>query len=609
MKPSQLPWKWLLFSLLAVLVLIIALIPWLIGDTSRFSDRVAAELSEWTGGKVKFIDPVRVSFLPDVSVRGKIEIDGSTRLPTMETLTAREAKVSLDLVDLLRGRITIDSLRLLKPHVVLRETSPQAASPAGAPATLFAALLGGAPVRALHVRKGSIKLPGEHRGTIKNIYVHLDTGKETGAVTGFGSFAYKYWTVRYALESGSVTTAGGSESFPLSLTLTSKPFRLRMTGIASRTPDFKIEGEMQAEIEDGRKFFSWIDVRIPPGDSLRGFSAAGTFHLAGTTLTFDDGTFTLDGNEAVGLLAIAAAEPRPRVEGTLAFDRLDLDPYLSKEPSKREGKGPSEAGVPLLFDRPLLQYIDADLRISAAAIDAGALKLGRGGFTVTAKQGAVAGEVGELELCGGSAEGRFNTDLAQATKRINLVANLADISIDSCLEPFALGVPVRGVGSVKTDISGEGGDIAQLIRNLSGSLKVEAKDGAVPVDFARLAAGPAPLSADGWSHDSVTAFDRLDADCSLGAGDIRCQSLSMQTPSGTIAGSGDIDLSAQTIDWSLAVTDRVVPASAAQLTQDDAPQVSIRGSLAQPTIRRADRPRLGEGSLPAASGSSQVTPH
>ena len=121
MKPSQLRWKWLLFGLLAVLILVIALIPWLIGDTSRFGDRVAAELSAWTGGEVKFTGPVRVSFLPDVSVRGQIELKNSKRLPVVQTLVAREAKVSLDLVDLLRGRITIDALRLLKPHVTLRD--------------------------------------------------------------------------------------------------------------------------------------------------------------------------------------------------------------------------------------------------------------------------------------------------------------------------------------------------------------------------------------------------------------------------------------------------------------------------------------------------------
>lgn len=607
MKASQLPWKWLLFGLLAVLVLVIALIPWLIGDTSRFGDRVAAELSAWTGGEVKFIGPVRVSFLPDVSVRGEIEIEDSKRLPAVETLVAREAKVSLDLVDLLRGRITIDALRLLKPHITLRDGSIAAAAPADASQNLFTTLLGGAPVRALHVRRGRIKLPGVRGGTIKEIYVHLDAGKETGAVSGFGSFAYKDSTVRYFLQSGSVTATGDSESFPLSLTLTSKPFRLRLNGTASNSSEFKIDGDMQAEIDDGRRFFRWIGIRLPDGDSLRGFTAAGTFRLAGTTLTFDDGIFTLDGNKAVGLLALTGATPRPRVEGTLAFDRLNLDPYLS---SAKSGEGDSPgASAPFPFNRPLLQFIDADLRISAAAIDAGELKLGRGGFTVTAKQGAVAGEVGELELCGGSADGRLNVDLAQATKQVTLVADLADIAIDTCLEPLALAIPIRGTGSVKTELASEGSDFSQLTGNLSGTLKVEAEDGAVPVDFARLATGSTPISAEGWSRDSITAFDQLDADCGLNAGHIRCQSLSLQTPRGTITGSGDVDLSKQTLDWSLTVTDRIVPARASQLTQEEAPKISIRGSLAQPTIRRAERPTLGEGSLPTTPAGPQVSPH
>ena len=81
-------------------------------------------------------------------------------------------------------------------------------------------------------------LPGERGGTIKEIYAHLDAGKETGAVSGFGSFAYKDTTVRYSLESGSVTATGGAESFPVALTLTSRPFRARLSGTASNTAGF-----------------------------------------------------------------------------------------------------------------------------------------------------------------------------------------------------------------------------------------------------------------------------------------------------------------------------------------------------------------------------------
>ena len=598
MKPSQLPWKWLLVGLLAVLIFGIALIPWLIGDTSRFADRVASELSAWTGGEVKFTGPVRVRFLPDVSVRGQLEVQDSTRLPAVQTLIVREAKVSLDLVDLLGGRITIDALRLLKPRITLRDKTLAGAAAATPAQDLFTSLLSGAPVRVLHVRNGTITLPADHSGAIKDIYAHIDAGKDTGAVSGFGSFAYKDTTVRYSLESGSPIASGGVESFPLALMLSSKPLRVRLNGTASYVGEFKLDGDMQAEIDDGRSFLNWLGVRLPAGDSLKGFSASGAFHLAGSALTFDDGTFTLDGNKAVGLLALSATGLRPRVEGTLAFDRLMLDPYLGKI-NPGHGEAPStQSTAAFPFNRPLLQYIDADLRISAAAIDAGALKLGRGAFTVSAKQGVVASEVGEVELCGGSADGRLDVDLAKPSKQVNLVANLDDIAIDTCLQPLGLAVPISGTAKIKTDLAAEGSEPSQFTGSLAGTVELDAKDGAVPVDFARLLAGPTPLNDDGWSHDNATPFDQLDADCRLGGGHIWCQSFSMRTPRGTISGAGDVDVTKRTLDWSLTVANPIAPAGASQLTQAEAPKVSIRGSLLQPIIRRADRPTLGDGSLP-----------
>jgi hypothetical protein len=77
---------------------------------------------------------------------------------------------------------------------------------------------------------------------------------------------------------------------------------------------------------------------------LKGFSAAGAFHFAGWTLNFDDWAFALDGNKAVGLLALTATGSRPRVEGTLAFDRLVLNPYLGKT-AQTESKQALRAGA------------------------------------------------------------------------------------------------------------------------------------------------------------------------------------------------------------------------------------------------------------------------
>ena len=61
--------------------------------------------------------------------------------------------------------------------------------------------------------------------------------------------------------------------------------------------------------------------------ACKNISATGGVNWDGSTLTFDDGSFSVDDNAADGLLAITAGAP-PRIEGTLAFDRLVLDPYL-----------------------------------------------------------------------------------------------------------------------------------------------------------------------------------------------------------------------------------------------------------------------------------------
>jgi hypothetical protein len=188
------------------------------------------------------------------------------------------------------------------------------------------------------------------------------------------------------------------------------------------------------------------------------------------------------------------------------------------------------------------------------------------------------------------------------------VASLADVTIETCLRPFGLSVPVTGVGGLKTEASTEGTTFDALVHGLSGTLKVNSQGGAVPVDFTRLLTTAAPLDGEGWSRDTLTPFDTLDADCRLVAGHISCQMFNMQTRRGVVSGNGDVDLGQQTLDWNLSVANHVVPMKASQTSAGPIPRVSIRGSLSQPMIRRADRPTLGEG-LPPTSPTAAVSPH
>jgi uncharacterized protein involved in outer membrane biogenesis len=216
--------------------------------------------------------------------------------------------------------------------------------------------------------------------------------------------------------------------------------------------------------------------------------------------------------------------------------------------------------------------------------------------------------VGELELCGGSAGGRIGIDLSQDVPKATFTASAFDVPVDGCLQPLALNVPFNGVGTLKAELTTEGRDYNELVKGLGGAIKVNARNGAVPVDFTRLLTVAAPLDGEGWSRNSVTLFDSLNADCRLGAGHIWCDMFNMQTRRGLISGSGHVDLAQQTLDWSLFVANPSAPLKAAQLSTETPPRISISGSLSQPMIRRADRPTLGGGSARTSPAATQISP-
>jgi AsmA protein len=509
----------------------------------------------------------------------------------VKSIITKEAKVSLSLIDLLRGRVSIDALRLVRPRIVLTQSDKNELTQPQDPRNLADALFAHGSVRVIHVRDGTLVFRTDSGLEVVNdIDAHLDGSDGQGSVSSFGSFVLRNETVRFALDSTALTKDAETSTLPLTLTLTSAPMKTKIVGKAIFGETATLSGDMRAEIDNVRRFAVWAGIDVPNGSNLNDFTASGSFRIAGPTLTFDDGNFTLDGNSAVGLLAITKGAT-PRIEATLAFDRLALGPYI--EPAIAEGQPIGR----LLFDRALLRHFDADLRLSAGAIDAGKLKLGHGAFTITAKEDTIVSEVSELELCGGTASGRLSTDDSQVPKRLSLTASVADVAIDSCLAQLGLDVPLQGIGGARLELASEGHDAVEVLHGLTGGLKVKARSGTVPIDLSRLVTAPAPLEADSWSRDKATAFDTLNADCRVAAGHIWCQMFNMQTPNGVVSGSGDVDLPRQALDWNLSVTGPKTSARAPAMTAPEPPKLSIRGLLTQPSIRRAGQQALGEGTV------------
>ena len=595
MKPRQWSWRWLLIGAIPLALIFLLLLPILIGDTAQVSSRIAATLSAWTGGKVSFTGPLRIRYFPDVSVRGALVMQDTKRLPRVRDVTTKQAKITLDLGQLLLGHLRIDSLRLVRPRITLKTDAISAETPQ----TIVSNLLSGGPIGALHIRDGRIDLrsPSGHE-TIDNLYGHFDLDDANASrarMSGFGSFEFRREEVQFTAEA-----TFSNDTLPdVTLDLASSFGRAHLRGNASFQEGLSLDGPVELDIADTRGLLRWLGVDIANGQSLKTFAAVGTGHVSGASLAVDDGTFTLDGNKAVGVLAITAGQ-RPHVEGTLDFDRFVTDPYLPEPVSDDVTASLPDSGTDPLSSWILLRSIDADLRISAREIVARSTKFGNGGFTITAKDGAVATEIGEVEMCEGAATGRLSVEPGSLPRAL-ITASFKNVALRPCMEMLGLGIPLDGTGRIEAELGGEGRDARELLQHLLGTVTITAQHGLLPVDLQRLMRTPTPIDADSWSPSRGMAFETLQAECRLAETMMWCRRLDIRGPAAIVQGSGDIDLAQGSLDWRLDVGSPVNEAT--DNTAHGLTSISIRGPAEQPIIRRADRPTLGDGSTPQTGAS------
>ncbi|MEG6508685.1 AsmA family protein [Methyloligella sp. 2.7D] len=628
MKPRQLPWKRLLLLVVVAALAIIALLPWAIGDTSGFRQRVAAKLEGWTGGAVWLTGPVEVRYFPDISIRAGIEIAEATRFPYTVSVSAERAKVALSLSDLLIGRLTIESLKLREPKFKIVAKDDDA--PAKTAGKLLTELYRTTPVEVLEIKDGEVEiLSGGGSQKIAHLNARIDAGRSAELASAEGSFEWHGEPVQFALKTKLAPLlaedAAPDATVPVTFDVTSPILTARLKGRAGLRPSLHLAGDMRSAIPDLRKLLKWSGIAELDGPGLRDFSANGRFEASDGALTFDEGRFSLDGNEASGLLMIGHKADRPRVEATLAFGALNLDPYFpaddakeattdetvegtdedAAEPAKLADMPAQSAGKARLFDWPLVRWIDTDLRLSASSVAVRGRKLGGGAFTLSSNHGVLVGDVGELELCGGALSGRLRLDISEPRARGDLTGHLDKVSIESCLALLGEDLPFSGTGTLKGTVSSQGQDWGQILQNLSGNFRVFAEDGGLPIDVAALMDDDGPLEGVGWAEESDSPFSELKATCHVGSEHIWCPKLSLETPTGPISGTGDIDIAERSLNWSLQLLHR--DDSKADATPVPAQkQVAIRGPLAQPVIGRVNAGTAGVAA-PAIAPPTPVT--
>ncbi len=414
---------WALAAAVFALVAIAASIPY-IASTQILRDRIALELSAWTGYRVTLGSAPEIDLWPVFrTTLSNVRMSSWSGDASNPVVDAEIVEADLSALAALRGDIVFTNVRFVRPTVRLSradghlqlQQSPQAGRIAGAVS------LARNVVAADPAKPDRSKLPDTAMGTVsfRDARVVIETGKGErefmSAITGKLSWASLdraaslsatgIWhgesvAVEASSEQPLMLLAGGQA--PVDLSLKSAPANLSFNGTLNLSPESFIDGTASFSTPSLKRMLEWSQAEISTGAAIGALSVDS--HVNGTAqrMKFENAKLTLDGNPGNGTVEVAlpGGGATPSVAGTLAFDKIDLRSFLAAFASLGIHTGPKGAGI----DPGVPDQVNLDLRLSAQNATAGSVALSSVAATAQVKQGLAAFDISEAKVFGGTVQ-------------------------------------------------------------------------------------------------------------------------------------------------------------------------------------------------------------
>lgn len=543
--------RWLpAFARISTIVLLIGLAfflslrlaaPYLI-STGFVRSGMEDALSKWTGYHAEIKGNPVLEFWPtpritlnDVTIR-QPRGSGDKLLGRIESLSA-----DFSLIDALRGRTRFHEFHLLRPSLSLTRdenglidwsyTGLLARAIAGVQDNNGTEILApkfDADIGAVTVEDGTLILTDTRTG---NIY-HFDSvaadiawpklSRPISAVL-IARFNGEDLKVDFASAAPLLVFAGRNAEMKASIA--SNLMTARFQGVGSMVSLSSVSGNINASFPDVPALLKWAGRPIPGIESLKSASMTSDVSSVSNGFRFNNVSMTLNDASATGVMDFTVATgKRPKIGGTLAFDQMNLKPFLDAFALRLAAGGLGD----LLLSSPLgpLQLLDLDVRLSARQAQMGIFSLADVGASVI-----VAGEEAKFDIGDSQFEGGEMTAHLEATRRdfdgggkLQLSIRAADFN--ALAEKLQLKGPLpHASGSLDLSLETPKAIWTTGLADVTGKLRFWTTAGSIPgVDLYALRTQAAqkpffPLSA---AANGSFAFSKLDlqADFANGTAEI-----------------------------------------------------------------------------------------
>ena len=578
--------RWIL-RILGALALIVVLV---IGGILMLpAERIAAlateQLSRVTGRNVSISGDVSVTLWPVIGVTAQgLEVGNADWAGEDAMLSTAQAAIGVDAGALLRGDIRITKIEAQSPTIRLASrrdgrASWQFTDGAGAAQIETETTSARSPrpvtIERLDIRDATLIYDAE--GAERVTYAGVDLSLNWPEASGEAAFVA---TLRPASEAVQVeATIGqfgsflGGEVQPLALAVETAGGKARLDGRASLQG--AVAGRLDLNLDDTGRFLGALGfpgIDLPEGLGRRADMQAELTLTPDRKLALREVTADLGGNRVTGAADIDL-NGTPQVNAQLAAAALDLTPLTGGD-----GGGASDAagasGWPKdRIDASALASFNGGISLRAESIDLGALKLGPTRALLTNDRSRMVFDLREVQAYGGQFTGEFVMNNRSGLS-VGGSLRAGGVQMKPLLTDLAGLTRFTGQGDAEVSFLGVGQSIDAIMRSLSGQGAVNVGRGAIEgIDLDDLLGN---FDVQG----GTTVFDALTGTFRIEAGVMRNDDLRMVLPNFDASGAGQVNLGAQTLDYT--ITPRAL-----RVNRDRGLAVPVRiyGAWADPRIQ------------------------
>lgn len=509
------------------------------------------------------------------AIRNQYALSGPVRLLSTPLLTVESGTISVASAQAAKARtgeamtalLATGSARLVLDGAVIRVDVPSAepgATAEGGFGPIVSAFLRLA-FEGLSVRHSRVVMRLREGRDLVFTDVDAEISLQKKSVAAKGSFEHRGQRLTFDTLLGAIERKSGAQ-VPLKASVKGSLVETQIDGTLVLGDSLQLSGAHAVlTTPDIRRAANWLGAGWPAGPGLGYFRAEGQVDWADRVIAFQKADFSIDGNQATGMLTFGFDGPRPSVEGTLALSSLDLTRYLQVDEasvtSREAMLGPIAAwlAAPTSFSSPLLPLIDADLRISSAKTIAGPVRLGRSATTLSLKSGRLLADVAELEIDSGTnGLGQLSVDMSGAEPRFTIRGKLSGLKTGDLVTGLTGSELIRGRGDVVIDVAARGDTGGRILDTLSGKAALSmAQGGKVGIDIRRLLEASEPEPVWLWNGDGQgeTSVGQLDAHVQIRNGMLKAEKVNVVVGNQLVSATGQLELASGTLNIAVSRSD------------------------------------------------------